>query len=98
MTPQETPSNPSVRQSQYLGGIRTELSEWKDDLTKLWSMISYFTKEVTSKKIYVITAANGSAILEQRVTMSTRKSSIYLKEMQDKWQARNVHLECKRIT
>ena len=83
---------------QFLDGSRIELVEWKRDLLKLWDLVMYFTKEAFSKRIYIITAVNGSCILEQRVVTSYSKLNKQLEHMNQKWHERNVHFECKRIS
>ena len=70
---------------QFLNGSRVELIEWKRDLLKLWDMVLYFTKEAFSKRIYIITAVNGSCILEQRVVTNYSKLNKQLEHMNQKW-------------
>ena len=77
--------------------IKTELYEWKSDLSKLWDVIHYFTKEAFSEYNYVVTAVNGSAILEQRITKSHHRWKSDIKSLQDKWGARNVRFDSVRV-
>ena len=87
-----------LRLIQFLNGSKQEIIEWKKDLLKLWELVSYFTKEAFSKRIYIITAVNGSCILEQKVVTNSSKLNKQLEDMNKKWHERNVHFECKRIS
>ena len=71
--------------------------EIKDDYTPLVQMLSYLHKEIFRKHIYIITAVNGSMILEQKITKSEYKSRIFLKQLRDRWGENKVHFNHKRI-
>ncbi len=94
----ETLKKFSYYQKQFLGGIKIEIIEWKQDLEKIYDLLDFIYKDITAKKVYIINAVNGSIILEQKVTESKRKSSKYLKQMRDKWGPANVRCEYIRIT
>jgi len=71
--------------------------EIKDDYTPLIEILSYLHKEIFRKHIYIITAVNGSMILEQKITNSEYKSRIFLKQLRDRWGENKVHFNHKRI-
>lgn len=77
--------------------IKVEAVEWKKDLSKLWEVISYFTNESLKEYNYVVTAVNGSAILEQRITKSKIKYNMYIKRMQKRWGESNVRFDSVRV-
>jgi len=71
--------------------------EIKEDYTPLMEILSYLHKEIFRKHIYIITAVNGSMILEQKITNSEYKSRIFLKQLRDRWGENKVHFNHKRI-
>ena len=77
--------------------LKKEFDEWKEDLSKLWEVISYFTNESLREYNYVVTAVNGSAILEQKITKSKWKYNSYIKQMQARWGERNVRFDSVRV-
>lgn len=77
--------------------LKKEIVEWKADLSKLWEVISYFTNESLKEYNYVVTAVNGSAILEQKITKSKWKYNYYIKQMQARWGESNVRFDSVRV-
>ena len=80
-----------------LESFKKEYIAWKDDMVKLWDFVSYFSKEAMLEYNYVITAVNGSIVLEQRVTKSGFRYRRYIKQMQEKWGASNVRYDSVRV-
>lgn len=77
--------------------LRKIKQEIKEDYTPLVQILSYLHKEIFRKHIYIITAVNGSMILEQKITNSEYKSRIFLKQLRDRWGENKVHFNHKRI-
>jgi len=72
-------------------------NEFVEDFRPLYEILSYLHKELTREHLYIITAVNGSMILQQKITKSEYKSRIYLKQLKDKWGEDKVWFNHKRI-
>ena len=77
--------------------VKNEYTAWKSDMSKLWEVITYFSKEALLEYNYVVTAVNGSIVLEQKVTKSKFRYKHYIKQMQDKWGESNVRYDSVRV-